>query len=189
MSNPWIPSTPAPPAPVAPVQVVEPTGATAPQPSVTPPEASEQLATFTPRSTSRLWVVGTHGGSAESTLAGLLGGTATGHRWPSTSPQPAVLLTARTHGSGLRAAQLAMRAWAGGETPYVNLVGLVLVADASEKLPKPLAELAEILRGGVPHMWHFPWVDAYRQSADSTNPPRQVRKVLAEINTVIATTN
>ncbi|QGG39911.1 DUF6668 family protein [Aeromicrobium yanjiei] len=138
---------------------------------------------------ARVWVVGTHGGSGETTLAKLLGGTATDHRWPSISPQPPVVLVARTHAAGLAAAQLAMRAWAAAETPHVRLIGLVLIADAPGKLPKPLADRAEILRGGVPHMWQIPWVDAYRLDVDPTNPPRQVRKVLNELDTVIATTH
>ncbi|MBC7630548.1 DUF6668 family protein [Aeromicrobium sp.] len=142
-------------------------------------------ATSTP---SRVWVVGTHGGAGETTLAQLLGGTATDRRWPSISPQPAVVLVARTHATGLAAAQLAMRAWAAAETPHVRLAGIVLVADAPGKLPKPLADLANILGGGVPHMWHVPWVGAYRLEVDPVDPPRQVRRVLAEINAVIATT-
>lgn len=190
MSNPWLP-TPTKPLdePPAPVQIIEPTGASAPQPSVTPPEASEQLPVWATSPPSRVWVVGTHGGSGETTLARLLRGTATGHRWPSGPAQPAVVLTARTHASGLRAAQLAMRAWAAAETPHVRLLGLVLIADAPGRLPKPLAELAEILRGGVPHTWQLPWVDAYRLEVDVDDVPRQVRKILTEINTLIDTTN
>jgi hypothetical protein len=190
MSNPWLP-TPSKTVdePAAPVRPIEPTGASAPQPSVTPPDASEQLRVWTTSATSRVWVVGTHGGSGETTLAQLLGGTATGHRWPSATEPPAVVLTARTHASGLRAAQLAMRAWAAAETPHIRLLGLVLVADAPGKLPKPLAELAEILRGGVPHTWQLPWVDAYRLEVDVDDTPRQVRKILTEINTLIDTTN
>lgn len=189
MSNPWIPApSKTLERPAAPAQVIEPTGAVAPQPAVTPPEASEQLPVWVTSTPSRVWVVGTHGGAGETTLAQLLSGTATNHRWPSTDTQPPVVLVARTHATGLAATQLAMRAWAAAETPHVRLIGLVLIADAPGKLPKPLADLADILRGGVPHMWHLPWVDAYRLGVDPTDPPRQVRKVLNEINTVIATT-
>jgi len=190
MSNPWLPAPSRPPdESAAPVRVIQPTGANAPQPSVTPPEASEQLPTWSPSTPSRVWVIGTHGGAGESTLAHLLGGTATGHRWPSGPDQPVVVLTARTHATGLRAAQLAMRAWAATETPHVRLLGLVLIADAPGRLPKPLAELAEILRGGVPHTWQLPWVDAYRLKVDVDDVPRPVRKILAEINSLIDTTN
>ena len=108
--NPWLPET-APLLEGVAAEVVAQTGATDPQPAVTPPEAAEQLRRFTTAAHSRVWVVGAHGGSAETTVAQLLAGTETGHRWPDTTPAPAVLLTARTHANGLKAAQLAMRAW------------------------------------------------------------------------------
>lgn len=185
--NPWLPTVAVPPDAPAHV-VVAPTGATEPQPAVTPPEAGDQLRSFTVSTQIRLWVVGTHGGAAETTIAQLLDGAAAGHRWPESSPPASVLLTARTHRTGLLAAQLAMRAWAAGQTPHIRLVGLLLVADAPGKLPKPLADLAEVLKGGVPHMWQIPWVDQYRISVAPTDPPRSVRKVLHEINTVLDTT-
>lgn len=194
--NPWLPEM-APPPIHARNHFVAPTGAIGLQPSVTPPEAAEQLKQFTTTTPSRVWVIGTHGGSAESTVAQLLGGLETCHRWPDTTAAttpattpgttqpPAVLLTARTHATGLRAAQLAMRAWAGGQTPHIRLIGLVLVADAPGKLPRPLSDLAEVISGGVPHLWHIGWVDQYRQAVDPTDPPRHVAKVLHEINTVL----
>ena len=185
--NPWLPET-APLLEEAVAGVVAPTGATGLQPAVTPPEAAEQLRHFTAITQTRVWVVGTHGGSAETTVARLLGGNETGHRWPDTTPAPDVLLTARTHASGLRAAQLAMRAWAAGQTPHIRLIGLVLVADAPGKLPRPLSDLAEVISGGVPHLWQIGWVDQYRLGIDPADPPRQVRKVLHEINTVLDNT-
>ena len=185
--NPWLPET-APPQESVAAPVVAPTGATGPQPSVTPPEAGDQLRTFTTRIHARVWVVGAHGGSGESTMAQLLEGTETGHKWPDTTPAPAVLLTARTHARGLHAAQLAMRAWAAGQTPHIRLIGLVLVADAPGKLPRPLSDLAEVISGGVPHLWQIGWVDQYRLGIDPADPPRQVRKVLHEINTVLDNT-
>ena len=184
--NPWLPET-APLQESVVAEFVAPTGATGLQPSVTPPEAAEQLRRFTTATQTRVWVVGTHGGSAETTVARLLGGNETGHRWPDTTEAPAVLLTARTHASGLQAAQLAMRAWAAGQTPHIRLIGLVLVADAPGKLPRPLSDLAEVISGGVPHLWHIGWVDQYRQAVDPTDPPRHVAKVLREINTVLDT--
>ena len=185
--NPWLPET-APPQESVAAPVVAPTGAIGPQPSVTPPEAGDQLRTFTTRIHARVWVVGAHGGSGESTMAQLLEGTETGHKWPDTTPAPAVLLTARTHARGLHAAQLAMRAWAAGQTPHIRLIGLVLVADAPGKLPRPLSDLAEVISGGVPHLWQIGWVDQYRLGIDPADPPRQVRKVLHEINTVLDNT-
>ena len=186
--NPWLPETvPLQERVVA--EFVAPTGATGLQPAVTPPEAAEQLARFTTAAQARVWVVGAHGGSAETTVAQLLAGTETDHRWPDTTPAPAVLLTARTHASGLKAAQLTMRAWAAGQTPHVRLVGLVLVADAPGKLPRALSDLAEVISGGVPHLWQLPWVDEYRLAVDPADPPRQVRKILHEINVALDNTN
>ena len=186
--NPWLPET-APLQESVAAPVVAPTGATGPQPSVTPPEAGDQLRTFTTQIHARVWVVGAHGGSGESTMAQLLEGSESRHRWPDTTPAPAVLLTARTHARGLHAAQLAMRAWAAGQTPHLRLVGLVLVADAPGRLPRQLADLADVIRGGVPHTWHIPWVDQYRVEVDPADTPRQVRKVLSEINVVLDTTH
>lgn len=184
--NPWLPEIAPTPESIEP-SVIRSTGATGPQPSVTPPEAGDQLRTFTTRALARVWVLGTHGGAAESTMAQLLRGNETRHRWPDTDPAPAVLLTARTHARGLLAAQMAMRAWAAGQTPHVRLVGLVLVADAPGRLPRQLADLAEVISGGVPHAWHIPWVDQYRIDLDPADTPSQVRKVLSEINTVLDT--
>jgi uncharacterized protein DUF6668 len=185
IENPWLPGATLPqPSPPVPERVAS-TGATSPQPAVTPPEAGDQLRSFTTSSTTKVLVVGTHGGSAESTVALLLDGTATAHRWPISGTAPAVLLTCRSHARGLAAAQMAMRAWAAGQTPHIRLLGLAIVADAPGRLPKPLSDLSEVLRGGVPHLWQIPWVDEYRLGVDPTDPPRQVRKVLNEINAVL----
>lgn len=186
-TNPWLPET-APLPQGKSVDVIVPTGATGPQPAVTPPEAADQLRTFVTASQARIWIVGAHGGAGESTVAQLLHGNETGHRWPDISPRPAVLLTARTHVTGLRAAQMAMKAWAAGQTPDIRLIGLVLVADAPGKLPRALADRAEVIQGGVPHSWMLPWVDEYRLDVDPADPPRQVRKVLREINAALETT-
>lgn len=187
--NPWRPEAAVPRAALAPQMAVPPTGATGPQPAVTPPEAGDQLRTFATSTHPRVWVLGTHGGAGESTVAQLLEGGETHHRWPDTSHPPAVLLTARTHARGLLAAQMAMRAWAAGQTPHLILAGLVLVADAPGRLPRPLADMAEVISGGVPHTWHLPWVDQYRFGIDPTDTPRQVRKVLTEINVVLDATH
>src|SRR5690606_18284474 len=113
-----------------------------PQPDSAPPvDRTDLLGEFVPSETPRLWVVGTHGGAGETTVAELLEGAGTQRRWPREAHAP-VLLVARTHARGLRAAQLAMRAWAAGQTPPLELIGLLLVADAPGRLPKPLAHLA-----------------------------------------------
>ncbi|MFW1494664.1 DUF6668 family protein, partial [Vibrio parahaemolyticus] len=76
-----------------------------------------------------MWWVGAHGGAGESTLAALMPGSqAAGHSWPRTaSATPArTVLVARSDAHGLRAAQAAMRQWAAGLVPSVEVLGLVV---------------------------------------------------------------
>ncbi len=187
--NPWLPSVPAQESSETGTSVatVIPTGATAPQPAVTGVDRADRLAEVTVTDGAPVWVVGAHGGAGESTVADLLGGVATAHRWPRRVDPAPVLLVARTHATGLRRAQLAMRSWAAGQTPAVRLLGLLLVADAPGRLPKQLEHTAQTLGGGVPHVWRMPWVEDLRVlPAAEIRPPRQVTKVLAEIHTVLS---
>lgn len=139
---------------------------------------------------TNVWWVGTHGGAGESTLEQLLEGSrASGHAWPcgelGTGLTPAVLLVARTNARGLRAAQLRAVEWASGSVP-VSVHGLVLIADAPGKLPKPLKEFAQVVSGAVPRVWRLPWVEAWRLgepvSGDTT--PKAIVKVLDELRSL-----
>ena len=157
---------------------------------VSPPDDGERFSRrLVAASTANvtLWWVGAHGGAGESTLEQLLEGSrASGHAWPcgelGTGLTPSVLLVARTHARGLRAAQLLAMEWASGSVPVV-LHGLVLIADAPGKLPKPLKDFAHVVSGAVPRVWHLPWVEAWRLgepvSGDTT--PKAVVKVLDEL--------
>ena len=112
-----------------------------------------------------VWWLGAHGGAWESTLQELFSGTrAADHRWPLTSAGRArarVVVVARTHAHGLRAAQSAVREWAAGDVE-VLLLGLVLIADAPGRLPHELRRLADLVAGGVPAVWWLPWIEAWR---------------------------
>jgi hypothetical protein len=121
--NPWTrQQTPAMPQPVerqGPPQPMQnaPRGPSAPQHGVPAPSEDDRLPKFAIPAADTLWWVGVHGGSGESTMSLLLPGTrAAGHRWP--IPPPPVptptVLVARTHASGLRAAQRAAIEWASG---------------------------------------------------------------------------
>ena len=116
-------------------------------------------------SPTTLWWVAPHGGAGETTLAQLLPDSAAAdHRWPirpEGEDRPYVVLVARTHQSGLTTAQNAIREWASGSIP-IELAGLVLVADAPGRLPKPLRALADLVAGGVSEVWRVPWIDAWR---------------------------
>lgn len=111
------------------------------------------------------WWVGCHGGAGATALAAAArAGADAGRFWPVPPSGPAyVVLVARTHATGLGAAQAAARQWAaGGVPPVVQLLGLVLVADAPARLPKQLADDARLIEGGVPRCWRLPWVEALR---------------------------
>lgn len=133
-----------------------------------------------------LWIVGAHGGAGESTVADLVDTwQAAGHAWPQ-RPQPvSCVLTARTSAGGLLAAQAALRQWAAGDAP-VRLHGLVLIADAPGRLPRPLGDLAELVAGGAPRCWLLPWIQAWRFGDPQL--PRPVTRLIRELTAVTDTT-
>jgi hypothetical protein len=170
----------------------------APQPGMVPAprEAGLPRVTLAAGASARVWWVGAHGGAGESTLARLLAGSrAGGHAWPLAAPdtratRPPVVLVARTHASGLRAAQAAATEWAAGLVP-VRLLGLVLIADAPGRPPRPLRELAQLVAGGVPAVWRLPWHEPWRLGeliAASSAPPaaRALLEAIAELAPPVA---
>ena len=141
-----------------------------------------------------VWWLGAHGGAGESTLEELFSGSrAADHRWPLTGPDrpPArVVLVARTHAHGLRAAQSAVREWAAGDAP-VLLLGLVLIADAPGRLPHGLRQLADLISGGVGSVWSLPWIEAWRVGEPPAphNAPKVVRRLLEDLRAMTETRN
>lgn len=132
------------------------------------PAPSQMLGHMQAVRPAKLWVVGAHGGAGVSTVVALGGPgewSSMDRSWPY-DPTGGVLptvLVARTHASGLLAAQDALTQWAaGGVHPAVRLVGLVLMADAPGHLPKPLRDLAKVVGGGAPRTWSLPWSEAIR---------------------------
>ena len=65
----------------------------------------------------------------------------------------------------------------------VLLLGLVLIADAPGRLPRPLAQLAGLVCGGVPAVWSLPWIEAWRLGEPPAphNAPRVARQLLADL--------
>ena len=120
----------------------------------------------------RWWWVGCHGGAGCSTLARLIpGGWEAGRAWPrpELGGPPGVLLVCRSHQHGLAAAAAAIRQWAAGlVSPAVSIWGLIIVADAPGRIPKPLAVWRSRLTGTVPATVLVPWVDRWR-----VQPPTQ----------------
>ena len=190
--NPWLsrPTTPEPTqaAPVA--SVPDAFGPVAPQRGIPAPDRVDQLPIHDRGATAALWWVGTHGGSGESTLAALMPGTqAAGHAWPRTPSQtPArTVLVARGDARGLRAAQDAMRQWAAGLVPSVEVLGLVVMADAPGRVPRSLRDLLQVVSGGVPRTWTVPWVEAWRvgEPPALASSPREVQRLVDELTALL----
>lgn len=157
-------------------QSTAPTGATRPQLSVPQPDHADRLPRWNVSGiTPDYWWLGVHGGAGETSLARLDKRTrAAEHHWPLTAHGSTVVLVARSNVAGLRAAQLAATEWASGTVPGIRVAGLVVLADAPGRLPKEIREFAKVVGGGVPHLWHAPWIEAWRFGHDV--PPEELPK-------------
>ncbi|ASW57396.1 hypothetical protein CIK06_03400 [Plantactinospora sp. KBS50] len=121
------------------------------------------------------WVAA-HGGAGTTTLATVLGGLDAGCRWPEPADgEPArVLLVARTHAAGMRAASRALNAMREGRhPPGMRLVALVLVADAPGRLPIALHSRVRVLRSVAP-VCRIPWIAEWRSGRTARAIPRQL---------------
>ena len=169
-----------------------PTGATRPQLSVPQPDQADRLLrrNVAGREPS-FWWLGVHGGAGETSLARLDKGTkAAEHQWPLTAAGSVIVLVARSNIPGLRAARLAATEWASRSLPAIQIAGLVVMADAPGRLPKEIRDFARVVGGGVPHMWHFPWVDAWRYGHDvaAEELPKEARTTLEQVHIAVTAT-
>lgn len=173
---------------------VRPSGPAAPQRGGRVPEPLRRLPIDQrPADLASLRVVGVHGGAGESTIAALRTDWAAGnHGLPPASLGPArILLTCRSHISGLLAAQAAATQWAGGGFGRLELVGLLIIADAPGQTPKPVRDLIPVVAGGVPRCWRLPWCEAWRlgESPPIAQLPRAFGRLFAEIDKLTADSN
>lgn len=128
-------------------------------------------------------LLGAHGGAGVTSLlrAGLDQVAVDAHRcWPRAGQ---VLLVARTSTSGLEWARDLARQHASGQAGEVELLGLVLVADAPGRLPARISGLRDLVSGAFGRTWHLPWLEPWRLAA-STEPlpaPPAVQQLLAEL--------
>lgn len=196
VSNPWVsqpvaPQTPTSTESAAPTSAIA-SGPRAPQRGIPVPDRVDQLPTRDHHVAADLWLLGAHGGAGESSLAELvLQWRSAGHAWPRVpghTLRSRVLLTARSNVRGLRAAQSIATQWAAGLAPFVDLVGLVIVADAPGKTPRPIRELTQLVSGGVPRTWHVPWIESWRlgDPVALESAPRPVRRLVDDLQTVLA---
>jgi acetyl-CoA acetyltransferase len=133
-----------------------------------------------------VWWLGVHGGAGESTLEELFSGSrGAGHSWPLSAakrPPARVVLVARTHARGLRAAQSAIREWEAGDA-HVVLLGLVLIADRPGRLPHELRQLVDLVSRAVPAVWRLPWIEAWSmgEPPGPHNAPNVVVRLLEDL--------
>lgn len=121
------------------------------------------------------WWLGVHGGAGVTTLAQAVpGGRDAGRAWPVSARSQQVVLVARSSASGIAAAQNAARQWASGMVTGVDLLGLVVVADAPGRRPRVLQDSVRLVSGAVPRLWEIPWVEPWRLGAPPVqNLPKQ----------------
>ncbi|WP_437088122.1 DUF6668 family protein [Streptomyces sp. enrichment culture] len=121
------------------------------------------------------WWLGVHGGAGVTTLEQALpGGRDANRAWPVSERSQPVVLVARSGANGMRAAQNAARQWASGMVTGIDLLGLVVVADAPGRRPRILQDQVRLVSGAVPRLWEIPWVETWRLGAPpAENLPKQ----------------
>ncbi|MEV6016393.1 MULTISPECIES: hypothetical protein [unclassified Streptomyces] len=135
------------------------------------------------RGTSREEIgwVKAHGGSGATSLAEVFGGVEVGARWPDPSRgEPRrVVLVGRTSARGLRSVSQALGALKDGDAPQgLELLGVVLVADAPGRLPLGLLRRIRVLRS-VARVHRVPWIPAWRTGGHPKSVPRQLATLAA----------
>lgn len=128
------------------------------------------------RSRDEVGWVKAHGGAGVTSLVEALGGVDVGARWP----EPArgeprrIVLVGRTSAGGLRSVSQALGALKDGKAPQgLELLGVVLVADAPGRLPLVLLRRIRVLRS-VARVHRVPWIPAWRTGGRPKHEPRQL---------------
>jgi hypothetical protein len=163
------------------------TGPAAPQAGVPPPEHVLPVSAPQPATGPGWWWLGVHGGAGVSTLEQAVpGGRDSGRAWPSSEvPQP-VVLVARSSANGLKAVQNAAQQWASRMVTGVELLGLVVVADAPGRRPRVLRDLVNLVSGAVPRLWEIPWVEQWRLGDPPTaDPPKECASLARDLSQLI----
>ncbi|WP_329349562.1 hypothetical protein OG226_19175 [Streptomyces sp. NBC_01261] len=193
-AQPVVEPAPRPVAPVAPrpaapaVRQTTGPGTMAPAPRQAAPRSNAPARTVTsgrptrPRTAGRgrpredVGWVKAHGGSGATSLVEALGGVDMGARWP----EPArgepyrVVLVGRTSASGLRSVSQALGALRDGTAPQgLELLAVVLVADAPGRLPLSLLRRIRVLRS-VARVHRVPWIPAWRTDGRLKHIPGQL---------------
>ncbi|MCZ4610295.1 hypothetical protein O3S80_42355 [Streptomyces sp. Lzd4kr] len=161
------------------------------RPSRRPPAAAElgapprRTGAQRGRSRSEVGWVKAHGGAGASTLAEAVGGVDIGGRWPRPSAgEPSrFLIVGRTNAHGLQSVSRVLGALEeGNASPKLELLGVVLVADAPGLLPLSLLRRIRVIRS-VTHVHRVPWIPAWRVGDEPTTLPRQLASLITLVGT------
>ena len=169
------------PGSVAPADEVTPAVAVAAPvtPSPTPPASGGTGA----------WLLGTHGGSGARCLSAVLTGTRlAGKTWPTpASGREPVVLVCRGNHRGLSSAQDYARAYRdGGLAEQLQLVGVIVSADAPGRTPPPLRRLERLLSGAAPIIGHAPWEPTWRIGPPQTTDSAEALPWVAKLGQALA---
>ena len=118
-----------------------------------------------------------------------------GRAWPEPWLEPTsnVVIVCRTTMRGLHCAQVAAAQYLAGEASEdATLIGVLTVADAPGRLPRPLAAAKGLLAGVYARTWHVPFIPEYRLAARTPGEPPPplhpvVDDVLTDIRATVAT--
>ncbi|MYS51699.1 hypothetical protein GTW46_16815, partial [Streptomyces sp. SID6013] len=109
------------------------------------------------------------------------GGVDGGRTWPrpEQGEPDGVLLVGRTHAAGLQAVSRALDVFRRGEQPPgLELVAVVLVADAPGRLPRPLHQRIKVI-GSVADVYRVPWTPAWRTGDLNVPAPKETAALAA----------
>ncbi|MFJ6464634.1 hypothetical protein ACIQM0_27000 [Streptomyces sp. NPDC091387] len=180
------PAAPVPPQQAAATQRAVPPRRAAPAPAPAPVEEAGWDQPRPPkaargRSRDEVGWVKAHGGAGTTSLIDTLGGVDVGARWPDPARgEPRrIVVVGRTSSGGLRAVSRALGALKEGKAPQgLDLLGVVLVADAPGRLPLVLLRRIRVLRS-VARVYRVPWIPAWRTGGHPKHEPRQLATLAA----------
>lgn len=138
-----------------------------------------------------VWLLGTHAASGARCLSAAVPGTRySAQQWPTaTAVREPVVLVCRSNHRGLTSAQEYARAYRDGEfAGQLQLLGVIVSADAPARQPVALRRLERLLSGAVPILAHVPWEPQWRLSPPSNQspPPAWVAKIAEALTAAAA---
>lgn len=182
-SSPW-----AVPAMATSGAAARPVSATSVDASTARPGAKRPRGPLTRRATAApsaggtfVWL-GAHGGSGAASLAAATGrGLTLSRAWPDPSLgwPTGVAIVCRSHIAGLDAADRLLAETFSGAVSDVDVLALVVVADAPVRPTRLMRDRLHELDVVVPKILHLPWIPAWRETPGS--PDRTARSVAATV--------